>query len=595
MKKRTLTALLLCACLLLTTLAGCAKEAAPVTTATEAVTEAAAAPAAELQTVDTVYVNATFVTEDEALPRASVLAVKDGKIVYVGDDAAGFDGEVIDLGGAFVTPSFLDAHSHPGIVGTTVWYEDMPADCDTQEEILAYVANYCAEHPVEEVPYMYFEYYPSNLFDENGPRKEWIDEVVSDRPILIEDFSDHACWVNSKFLELLGVYEEGVVSADDEPFFFKDANGEYTGWIKEFVWQNYIGNLYEAIGWAPEDGVTEDTLLYTLNDFTKWGVTGVMDAYTLGEEHVAEAADLISSGKWNGYYELSYVMDTPADLEDCITAIHTLEETYGNDKCHIDTLKIFYDGTNELGDAALIDGWITDSTQTGYIMMDTEETAHVIRRCNEEGIDVHFHMVGDLAFRQVMDATELLLNELGKLDIQVEVCHCEYVSPEDYLRPAQLGVIVNWTPHWSGGYFGDGSLQYLGEERYNNMYQFNPMIESGAIVTFGSDIYSAYEEQRANPYFSMQTGMTRVDIEYPDGMRESEAAKLSLESLLKGYTINAAIQMRIDDKVGSLTVGKDANFNVFDVDLFTVNEFEFKDVLPTAVVYEGRCISGAVK
>lgn len=581
MNKKNRLFALLCAGMLL--LSACAKTPAPAEPAKTA--------------VDTVYTNATFVTEDEAMPRASVMAVKDGKIVYVGDDASAFEGEVVDLGGAFVTPSFLDAHSHPGIVGTTVWYEDMPGDCDTVETILEYVKSWCEAHPVEEAPYMYFEYYPSNLFDEKGPRKEWIDEVVSDRPILIEDFSDHACWVNSKFLELLGVYEDGVVDPADEEFLIKDETGDYTGWIKEFVWQNYIGNLYEAIGWAPEDSVTENTLLYTLDDFTKWGITGVMDAYFLGTEHIETAAKLVESGKWNGYYEISLVMDQPEDLEDCLEAIHYFNDEYGNDKCRMDTMKIFYDGTNELGDAALIDGWITDETQTGYIMMDTEETAHVIRRCNEEGIDVHFHMVGDLAFRQVMDATEKVINELGQpLDIQVEVCHCEYVSPEDYERPGQLGVIVNWTPHWSGGYFGDGSLQYLGEERYNNMYQFNPMIDSGAIVTFGSDIYSAYEEQRANPYFSMQTAMTRVDIwdGIYDGMRPSEEAKLSLENLLKGYTINAAIQMRIDDKVGSLTVGKDANFNIFDVDLFTVNEFEFKDVLPTAVFYEGTCISGSV-
>ena len=544
----------------------------------------------DVQAVDAIYTNATFFTEDEALPEASVMAVKDGKIVYVGDNADGFTGETVDLGGAFVTPTFMDAHTHPGNVATTVWYEDMPADCDTKEEILDYVGDYCAKHPVSEIPYMYFEYYPSNLFDENGPRKEWIDEVVSDRPILIEDFSDHACWVNSKFLELLGVYEEGVVSAEDEPFFIKDDAGEYTGWIKEFVWKNYIDNLYTAINWSPDDSVSEENLLFTLKDFSKWGITGVMDAIALDENHVAVVSEMMKNGKWNGYYELSVVMEEPDDLEETLDKIHNWEKTYGSDKCHIDTLKIFYDGTNELGDAALIDGWITDPSQKGYIMMSTEETAHVIRRCNEEGIDVHFHMVGDLAFRQVMDATEMLLDELGSLDIQVEVCHCEYVSPADYERPGKLGVIVNWTPHWSGGYFGDGSLQYLGEERYNNMYQFNPMIESGATVTFGSDIYSAYEEQRANPYFSMQIGMTRVDIDCPMGMRESEAAKLSLSDLLKGYTINAAVQLGIDDRTGSLSVGKDASFNVFDTDLFAVDEFEFKDILPVAVYYEGKRI-----
>ena len=553
----------------------------------------------ENETADVVYTNALFYTEDENNPEAEVMAVRDGKIMYVGNNADSYIGEdttVIDLNGAFVTPNILDAHSHPGIVCTTAWYVDMPSEADTKEEILEFVKEYCESHSKEEYPYIYFEYYPSNLFDENGPRKEWIDEVVSDRAVLIEDFSDHACWVNSKFLELLGIYEEGVLNPEDEEFFIKDSNGEYTGWIKEFVWQNYISNLYDATGYYPPEEVSEETISPVLADFTSWGVGGIMDAYVINEQHVKTISDLDKEGKLNMYYELSVVMDDPSNLEDCLENIHYLNDTYSTDHVKVDTLKIFYDGTNELGDAALIDGWINDESQKGYIMMDTKQTKEVIRRCNEEGVDVHFHMVGDLAFRQVCDATKELINEIGQLDIQVEMCHCEYIDPADYNRPAKLGIIVNWTPHWSGGYFGDGAKQYLGEERYNRMYQFNPIIESGAIVTFGSDIYSMYEEERGNPYFGMQIGMSRVDIwdGIYDGERESEDAKLSLEDLLKGYTINAAIQMRIDDKTGSLEAGKYANFNVYSENLFEVDVDKFSEVLPYAVCFEGELVSGGL-
>ena len=126
------------------------------------------------------------------------------------------------------------------------------------------------------------------------------------------------------------------------------------------------------------------------------------------------------------------------------------------------------------------------------------------------------------------------------------------------------------------------------------MYKFNPLIESGAIVTFGSDIYSMYEENRGNPYFGMQTAMTRIDPEgvYGEGvMRESESSKLSLEDLLRGYTRNGAIQMRLDDRAGSLEVGKNANFNVYDENLFEVAPEEMMNVLPAAVYFEGSRIN----
>ena len=92
--------------------------------------------------------------------------------------------------------------------------------------------------------------------------------------------------------------------------------------------------------------------------------------------------------------------------------------------------------------------------------------------------------------------------------------------------------------------------------------------------------------------------MTRVDIEYPledeDGnvkARESKEAELSLEDLLKGYTINAAIALRIDDVTGSITVGKAANFNIYGKSLFDVPVEELKDVLPEKVYFEGKEIA----
>lgn len=572
-------------------LAACGGNSAPAQT--EATETAPAVPAA-----DAVYTGAVIYTEDAENTVAEAMAVRDGKIVYVGnaEGAQAYIGEgteVTNLEGKMITPNLIDSHSHPGIVATTAWYTDMPADCDTQEEILAFVKDFCDTHSAEEYPYIYFEYYPSNLFDENGPRREWIDEVVSDRAILIEDFSDHACWVNTHFLELIGAFDEGVISEADKEF-MTNSEGEYTGWIREFVWQNYIGNLYEKTGFTPSEEVNEENLTPVLDDFKSWGVTAVMDACVLDDAHVKTVSDMDKAGKLNMYYEFSYRMYDYSGLESAISEVHRLNETYGTDRVYVDTIKIFYDGTNELGDAALVDGWITDESQKGFLLMDLEQTVNTLRRCNEEGIDVHFHMVGDLAFRQVCDATEALIQEVGPLNIQVEMCHCEYINPADYDRPQQLGIIVNWTPHWTGGYFGDASLKYMGQERYDDMYKFNPLIESGAIVTFGSDIYSMYEENRGNPYFGMQTAMTRIDPEgvYGEGvMRESESSKLSLEDLLRGYTRNGAIQMRLDDRTGSLEVGKNANFNVYDENLFEVAPEEMMNVLPAAVYFEGSRIN----
>ena len=552
---------------------------------------------------DYVFTNGYVYTEDEKQPEAEAFAIKDGKFVYVGkedsDELKELTGEktvVIDLEGKMVTPSLIDAHTHPATVAMTAWCDEIWEE--TIEDTLDAIREVCKEHPADEKPYLYIKCYPSDMFGKEGPKKELLDEIDSERPILVSDFSDHAAWVNSKWLEIYGAYE---ADPDDRKIsgFVRDESGDFTGWIQEVAWNEYMDDFYENLGWRPPIDCTEEVMSLMTDDMKSWGVTGVFDAYLEQEQQIKSISDMDKAGKLNMYYDMSVMMPTFDDLEDVITEIHELNEKYGTDHVTMDTIKIFYDGTNEIGTSALVDGTVQNPNYHGELLLDKEQTKTVLRRANEEGLDVHFHLVGDLAFRQVCDSVEELQKELGgPLDIQVEMCHCEYINPEDYDRPAQLGIFINWTPHWSGGYFGEAAREYLGDERFDNMYQFNPLIESGACVTFGSDVYSWDEEYRANPYFGMQTAMTRVDIDYPlesnDGMRLPESAKLSLEDLLKGYTINAARQLRIDDRTGSIEVGKYANFNIYETNLFEIDPEEFQDVMPESVFFEGKLINGTI-
>ncbi len=558
------------------------------------------APAALAETADTVVYGAIY-TSNEAQPWAEAMAIRDGKFVYVGDAAGAesYIGEntvVTTYDGGMITASLFDAHTHPATVGMTGWHTKMGVP--DYDGIISFITDYLAEHDAQEAPFVYFEYYPSNLFGPEGPNKAPLDEIAPDRPILVRDFSDHASWINSKCLELLGVYDldPSDPRLDD---FVRDESGDFTGWVLELGLGPLMNNMYEALGWYPPEEPTVEVMHIVTDDMKKWGVTGVFDAFIEDLVQVQSVHEMDVNGELNMYYDMSYVLTDFADLDEVIAILHALNDQYATEHVKIDTVKIFYDGTNELGDSALIDGTVLDPDNHGFMLFDFDETKEVIRRCNAEGLDVHFHLVGDLAFRTICDATQEVIAEQGPLDIQVEMCHCEYVDPADMTRPAQLGIIVNWTPHWSGGYFGDAALQYLGQERFDNMYQFNPMMDSGAIVTFGSDCYSMFEENRANPYFGMQTAMTRIDIEWPmDGenpMRQKEDAKLSLEKLLKGYTINAAVQLRVDDIAGSIEAGKSANYNVYGVNLFDVPEDEFQYVLPELVVFEGRVIEGTAK
>lgn len=182
--------------------------------------------------------------------------------------------------------------------------------------------------------------------------------------------------------------------------------------------------------------------------------------------------------------------------------------------------------------------------------------------------------------------------------IQVTLAHCELVDPADMHRPAELGIIVNWTTHWSGAYFGEAAKKHLGDERWDRMYRFNEIAESGALLTFSSDVVTSYELHRSNPLFGMQVAATRVDPEYPlspsvypGSARPETDAQLSRELLLAGYTINGAKQLRLADKIGSLEVGKVANLCVLSADLFEVEPRAVGEIKFDAVIFEGRVVA----
>ena len=113
-----------------------------------------------------------------------------------------------------------------------------------------------------------------------------------------------------------------------------------------------------------------------------------------------------------------------------------------------------------------------------------------------------------------------------------------------------------------------------------------------------------YEANRADPFFGMQAGNTRIDPEYPmepgpgtvegTSIRQPESARLSMVDLLRGYTVNGAIQLRLADQLGSIEVGKSANLVVLDADLFDVADDKIKDIEPRAVMFEGRVVHGAL-
>lgn len=557
--------------------------------------------------MDLLITNAAIYTCDPSRPWADTLAVRDGRIQYVGERESATPtsaARVVDLDGRLVLPSFVDSHTHPTMVSQSSWHISLPWTDDV-DELLAFIRSYAAEHPKEEIPFLYFEYYPTTMFSESGPTKELLDSAVSDRPVLVQDFSEHAHWVNSAMLELMGVTRDTADPVPGLEMFARDASGEPTGHLFEMVYLRFVDRMYDALGWRPPEELTADRIRPFFDFMVDNGVCAAFEALLPDDSTLAAVAELAERGELPCYLEAAPRFRSLDDLPDAIATVRDYQARFGGDRLRVRTLKLFLDGTNESGNSAVIEPFHTDPTgqDVGQIQMETDELTECLLLCNEADVDVHIHLVGDRAFRVACDAVEAAQNRLKgngePWQILVTLAHCELVDPSDMSRPAELGIFINWSTHWSGGYFGEQSRTRLGDERWNRMYAFNEIGDAGGQVTFSSDVVTNYELRRGNPYFGMQVAATRIDPQYPldpqtypGSVRPSAESRLSLERLVRGYTLTGARQLRLDDRIGSLEVGKLANFQVLDHDLFTIDLDKIGTVRPTAVVFEGEVVRG---
>lgn len=547
--------------------------------------------------------NARIYTMDEERPVAGAIAFEGKEIVYVGEDRDD-SGEGINLHGKTILPGMIDGHIHPGSCCSSSWHVRLPwtRDCG---ELLEFIKDYGRKHPVEETPFIHFEYYPTNMFDEKGPTKELLDEAISDRPVLCQDFCDHLSWLNSKALQLMGV-DENTSDPSELAMFVRDKNGEPTGWVRENAWRFFEEKMYRALNWYPPEALTEKTMLPFFSFLARSGITAIFDGFIESEEQICSVCRMDKRGLLNVYYDGSVRFYTYEDLPEKIEVLRKYQQLYTTEHIKINTMKLFLDGTNEVGNAASLTGHIADPENYGEIIMNEDELTKCLLLCNQEGLDIHIHMVGDRAFRTACDAVEnaqrITAKKEKKWTCRPVFAHCELVDAADMKRPAELGIYINWSCHWSGGYFGDKAVEYYGEEKWRGMYQFNTMIASGANVSFSSDVVTGYELHRAYPFFGMEVAATRVDLEfpldpskYPGSMRPEASARLDPHTLLRGYTVNAAKQLRWNDRMGILKEGKLANFIVVDADPLKIPPEQLHEIKVEAVVFEGRLISGKLQ
>lgn len=414
---------------------------------------------------DYIIRNAKIFTSDKNNPIATALVVKDGKFVYVGDEAGlpNYEGKVTDLSGKFIMPGIIDSHVH---ITIPVGFEYAPIgerlEPNGKQEALEIMAKYIKEHPGEKRYRFLLEKVYLNGED---IVKEDLDAICPDAELQIQEGEGHSIWVNSKILERHGITDN---SLDPIPG------------LAEYVRKDghVTGNCIEGAAEIPiildssmelTDEQVDATLQRWIDFSVEFGVSAVFDAGLPGDMKFHEKVykrlcELDRQGKLPVYVDGCLVVNAERDAEEGLKQLKRMQRMYNTEHVKVHTMKIFMDGTQKIHTAAMVTPYV-DVHTTGATAFSAEGIAKLLKELNEANLDLHLHTVGERASRNVLDGVEMARKEMGDdLHVRVTCAHLEIQDDADLDRFAKLGVFANFTPHWHSGDTAE-SATWLGEER----------------------------------------------------------------------------------------------------------------------------------
>ena len=543
---------------------------------------------------DYILTGGRFYTSDEARPWADTVAVGDGRFLFVGKEEdlpeELRDREVIDLGGRLVLPGLVDAHAHVGL-SALLGDDDgqMPAyHCKSKEEVLETLRREVKAHPLRLFYGMI--YGQAEAIGPEGIHRKELDKIVR-RPVVLLEEECHSCFVNSAALKAIGVKEDTPDPAPGYSYYDRDEEGRLTGGIKEMA----MMPLLKLAGDFRKEKMRAG-MKRILDNLADHGVTSVFDAgsYLKEEGTFRILKEMDEKGEIPIRIEASHIIFKKDQLPGAIEEFKRLRSLYETEHIHFHTMKMMLDGTQRVRTAKMVTPY-EDSDTTGGTLISADQMEQFILDLEEEGIDFHLHTVGEGAVRMVMDGVQKARETLGRpLRIRVTCAHVEVLHPDDIDRFRELGIIADFTPSWHGGACAAEipvMERLLGEYRANHSLQAKTVMDTGAVVTFSSDEVSLHALERWSPFLGMEIGHTRQEIN--DGGKAApvfppEEERLTLEELIKGYTVNGAFQLRMEDRIGSMDAGKEADMVILKEDLFTMDPYSIHAIRPSFVIIRGE-------
>ena len=512
--------------------------------------------------------NAHVHTVDQDRPRAEALAVRDGRISWVGDggqwrEHAGPDTQLVDAGGKLLLPGFVDSHNHVRLGSDAACVQ--LAGAATLAEIGRRIEEWLRGNPgalwVEAEAFDY-----SAIPGGRMPTAADLDPFTGDHPAFVLSYDVHTAWLNTAALRRLGI----TAASTELPYgtVQKDpASGEPTGFLTDFATRGLSRDGHRALRaaglpWADPDR-QYGRLCASLDLAARYGITTVVEPQnSLDDLALFERAGAEGRLRSRIVAALFHPRGTSAaDLAEFAEAARR----FGSDRFRVGPLKLYIDDVVEPHTAALLEPYAGHHSHRGETFYPPEEFAQVLARLDAAGFQAFVHATGDRGIRTVLDAVEHARRVNGPRDARHQVVHVECLDPADVPRFAELGVVACMQPrHCSPDIAGPGRdwAEAVGEQRWSKAWPMRSLERAGAVLAFSSD----WNVAEMDPLVGVYTAVTRQGLAGGPAWMPEETVDLA--GALRGYTMGSAYANFLDDRLGSLTVGKHADLVLLSQDLF---------------------------
>ena len=508
------------------------------------------------ENADRIFINASIYTLNPANETANSIAVKNGRILFVGDEEKSYEysnenTEIIDLNGATLIPGLADAHAH--IDGTGKLLQTLNFHGTTSSsEIIAMVRSAVSRTPPG-------EWIEGRGWDENDwqkkkfPTSELLDKVAPNNPVVFSRVDGHAYWVNQKVLDLAG-----ITPASPDPDGGRIVRLPGSNKPSGILIDNAMSPIND-IKPKPTYELKKRRIVQALSYSLKLGLTTIHDAGSDSVE-IKIYKELALVGKLNP--RVYVMLNDDEELKEKYFKVGPQIGLFDN-HLTIRTIKLYVDGALGSRGALLFEPYSDDPENSGLSVTSDSDLRIRFAEGIKHGFQMATHAIGDSGNHLILDIVEENLEGELQNDHRSRVEHAQIISLDDIQRFNRLGVIPSMQPTHSTSdmYWAEDRI---GSERIKGAYAWRKLLDAGVVIPGGSDSPA----EPLNPLWGIYAAVTRQDHEsYPEGGWQPEE-RMTMVEAVKMFSAWPAYASFEEDIKGTIEVGKLADFTILSKDIF---------------------------